>query len=278
MSITALAILSAFFSGISNVWTRSLLRGINSLDLLKISFLTHGLLLLIVSPFFYYLHLSWQTGGLILMVAVIDWLANYFYFKTFEKAEASIATPLLSLSPSFTFLFGWLFIGDIVNLRTYIISFAIIILIAFFSINFKDFKRFNKETLIPGLLSSFLFGVSAIPSKLLLDSMHAINAPTLFMVRAFLISLFAFLFFSRRSFGFITKRQCVQILGRSVMIIASWILLYTALAKGNAGVAITLGSITPIFVFILSIVFLSERPTLRKVIAAVLVLGLSLTI
>ncbi len=277
MSFTLIAILSAFFGAVSNVWTKPLLRDIPAKDLIKWSFLTHGLLLLIVSPFFFYFEISRLTLGLFVLVAFIDWMANYYFFKTFEKAEASVATPLLSLSPAFTFLFSWLFIGEIVSIKTYILATAIIILIAIFSIDFSNFKKFRGDTLMPALIASLLFGISAIPSKMLLTELHAINPPTLVMLRAFLIAFFAFCFLRERVQP-ITRRQYGSIVGRSILIILSWVLLYVSFERGSAGVALTLGNTTPIFVFILSAIFLREKPTIKKVIAAGLILAFSLII
>ena len=65
---------------------------------------------------------------------------------------------------------------------------------------------------------------------------------------------------------------------RGLFVIAQWVLLYVALSKGNAGVSVTLGNITPIFVFILSAIFLGEKPTLKKLLVSILILGLSLVI
>jgi drug/metabolite transporter (DMT)-like permease len=61
-------------------------------------------------------------------------------------------------------------------------------------------------------------------------------------------------------------------------VIAQYILLYTAIAQLNTGVALTLGNITPIFVFILAIIFLREKPTLKKALIAILILILSFII
>lgn len=256
---------------------RTLLKGLKSRDMLGVNFLTMGATLVLISPLFYFFKATWLSIGLVLLVAAIDTVANYFYFKTFEETEASVATPLLSLAPAFTFFFGWLFIGDAVGFTTYVLASAIIVLIVIFSADFKDFKKFKAHTLVPALLSSLLFGISAIPSKILLSNLHVINAPTLYMYRAGLIALFALLFFNF-PLRDITVKQFRLIFVRGLFVIATWVLLYTALTRGNAGVTVTLGNITPIFVFILGALFLREKPTVKKVITAVLILAFSLMI
>ncbi|KKQ18515.1 MAG: hypothetical protein US31_C0004G0077 [Berkelbacteria bacterium GW2011_GWA1_36_9] len=277
INFTTVAVASAFFAAIANILARTLLKNLRSQDILGINFLSMGITLLLISPLFYKFKPSLTAIGLIILIAVIDTAANYFFFKTFEKTEASIATPILSLAPGFTFFFGWLVLGDAVNIQTYFLAGLIILSIIIFSVDFKNFHKFRVATLTPALISSVLFGVSAIPSKILLTSLDVINAPTLYMFRAGFIALFALLFFGFSVKG-ITIGQYRFIFIRGLFVIAQWVLLYFALSKGSAGVTITLGNITPIFVFVLSLIFLRERPTLKKVLASVLIIALSLVI
>jgi len=275
---TIIALGSAFFAAIANILARTLLKGrLKSKDMLGINFLTMTAVLVLFSPAFYFFHFTKYAMFLVLLVGVIDVLANYFYFKTFEETEASIATPILSLAPGITFLLSWFLLGDIVPVITYIICIIILILIIIFSADFRNFGKFRKSTLYPALIASVLFGISAIPSKMLLDNLDAINAPTLYMYRAGIIALFALLFF-KFPVREISVKQYRIIFVRSLFVIAQWLLLYFALSMGNAGVTITLGNITPIFVFILGAAFLREKITLKKVITAGLILVLSLFI
>ncbi len=277
ISFAIIAIASAFFASIANILARTLLRNLRSQDILAINFLMMAAVLLLISPAFYHFEVSWLAAGLVILVASIDAAANYFYFKAFEKTEASVATPILSLAPGFTFFFGFLFLGEVATLATYLIAIAIIALIIYFSSDLKNFRKFRAATLAPALTASVLFGISAIPSKILLSELGVINAPTLYMFRAGLIGLYALLFF-----GFtiptLTVTQYRIIFVRSLFVIAQWVLLYLALTHGTSGVTITLGNITPIFVFLLSTLFLAEKPTFKKLCAALLILALSLIV
>lgn len=277
ISFTVIAIASAFFASIANILARTLLKTLKSQDILAINFLMMAALLLLISPAFYSFQVTWLAAGLVVLVASIDAAANFFYFKAFEKTEASVATPILSLAPGFTFLFGYLFLDEVASLTTYLICIAIIGLIIYFSSDLKNFAKFRAATLTPALAASVLFGISAIPSKFLLSELEAINAPTLYMFRAGLIGLYALLFF-----GFtipqLTVTQYRVIFVRSLFVITQWVLLYLALTHGTSGVTITLGNITPIFVFFLSTLFLAEKPTVKKLLAALSILALSLII
>lgn len=274
-SYTAIAIASSLFGAVATILARTLLKDIKSKDILGINFLTMAGTLVLLSPLFYHFEATAVSMGLVLLIAIIDTAANYFFFKTFEKTEASIAAPILSLAPAITFLFGWIFLSDTTGIREYVLAGAIIILVVIFSADRKNFSSFKIETLTPALLSSFLFGLSSIPSKYLLSTLHAINAPTLYMFRAGFIALLALLIFNFQ-INNISQRQFRIIFGRALIVIAQWILLYTALTIGNAGVSVTLANITPIFVLLLSILFLKEKPTVKKIVAGTLILVFSL--
>jgi drug/metabolite transporter (DMT)-like permease len=276
MNYTLIAIISAFFAAIANILARVLLKKFKSSEMLGVNFLIMAATLLVISPFFYKFTMTFQNIGLVILISLIDTLGNYFYFKTFEKTEASVATPMLSLAPGFTFLFGWLFLGDIVSLQTYMLAAALIVLLVLFSTDFKNLKQFRSSTLLPALASSFLFGISAIPSKVLLNS-NVTNAPTLYMFRAMIIAALAFLIFKKSAFKLLLKDYWF-IFFRGLFVIAQWVLLYFALSRGNAGVSVTLGNITPIFVFILSMLFLHEKPTWKKAITCTMILAISIII
>lgn len=277
VSYTSIAVASAIFAAIANVLARVLLKNLKAKNIVGINFLTMAATLLVLSPLFYHFKPTLRSIGLLFMVGVIDTLGNYFYFKTFEKTEASVATPILSLAPMVTFTLSWLFLGDAVSLLTFAMSVTIVLLIIWFSYDSETFSQFKLDTLKPALAASLLFGISALPAKQLLNGGVIINAPTLYMYRAALIALFSLMFFKFQITG-ITAKQYRLIFVRGLFVISQYLLLYYALSKGSAGVTVTLGNITPIFVFVLGVMFLKEKLTYKKAMTAVAVLALSLLI
>lgn len=271
---TTIALLSAFFGAIANILARTLLKDLKSKDILGINFLVMAALLLLVSPTFYVFKITFLSVALLLLIVIIDLCANYFYFKSFEDAEASYVTPLLSLTPLFAFIFSWLFIGEIIQFKQLAIALGILIAIIIFSYDFSKPFKLQKKWFLP-LAASALFGLSAIPSKYLLTNLDVINPPTLYMLRAALIGIFAVMFFTSK-ISDITIKQFRIIIVRCVFVITQWILLYTSLKRGTVGVTMTLVNITPIFVFILGIFILKEKITVKKAITAALVVVLSL--
>jgi len=277
INYTLIAVASAIFAAIANVLARVLLKNLKAKNIVGINFLTMAATLLVISPAFYYFVPSPLTIVLLLSIGAIDTLANYFYFKTFEKTEASVATPILSIAPIVTFALSWLFLSDSVSILTLALSLTIVLLIIWFSYDRKTFQEFKLDTLRPALAASFLFGVSAIPAKMLLTGGESINAPTLYMYRAALIALFSLMFFKFQVTG-ISRKEYRLIFIRGLFVIAQWLLLYYALSMGSAGVTLTLGNITPIFVFVFGALFLKEKITYKKVLTVVSVLILSLLI
>ncbi len=224
---------------------------------------------------FHFFEISNASLLLFASIVVIDAIANYFYFKSFEKSEASVVTPILSLLPIFALLFSIILQLETANPFQLIISILIIFGTVFFLLDFKNIKRFNRNTLLPALASAVLFGLSAIPSKLLLTNLAATNPLTLYMYRAFFISVLSLLIF-KGSFLAIKGKYYKWIFFRGLFVIAQWALLYYALFKGSIGVSVTLSNITPIFVFILGAIFLKEKPTIKRAVAALLILVMSL--
>lgn len=276
-SATLIPIASALLAAIASILARILLKDISAKHILAANFLIMGGTLLILSPFFYSFVLTPQSVLLVLVIAAIDTAANYFYFKTFEKTEASIAIPILSLSPIATFLFSAIFLSEYPPAIKVVTALAIVVLIISLSIDWKNLAAFRQATLWPALASAVLFGASAIPSKYLLSAIEATNAPTLYMLRAGLIGLFAACFF-RDSLKQVDFKTCRFIFLRGLFVIGQWVLLYYALTIGSAGVVVTLGNITPIFVLWLSLILLKERFSWKKAAAALAVFVLSLTL
>lgn len=271
-----LAILSSFFASIANILAKVLLKDLEAKNILSINFFTMWMVLLLISPLFYKFEASFLGITLIVFISLIDTIANFFYFKTLKNTETSIATPILSLSPWFTFLFWFLILWESVDFYIIIICSLIIFLIILFSSSWKiNHNSFKKEVLFPALISSFLFWISSIPSKYLLNDLWIINAPTLYMFRCWFIALFSLLIFNF-SIVWITQKQFRFIFFRWLFVIAQWVLLYYSLSMWSAWIVLTLWNLAPIFVFIISSFFLFEKPTFKKAFSALLIVFLTI--
>lgn len=278
MEFTILAMGSAIFASFANILASTLLKNIKSQHLIGINFLTMGISLLLVSPAFYFFDYTPIALTLLIVIGLVDTLGNYFYFKAFENSEVSVITPVLSLAPAVTFIFGWIFLDDKTSFVTCILALMLVASIIVLSSDFSEIKKAKSTSnILPAFLSSILFGFSAIPAKYLLKTLEVINAPTLYMFRSGYIALFSLVLF-----GFpiveIKAKQYRTIFFRGLIVIAQWVLLYLAIAKGNVGVAVTLASTTPVFVFFIAAIFLHEKVTYKKAIASFLIIALAILI
>ena len=241
-----------------------------------ISFLSVAGLLLLAAPWFYHFEISARSLGLLAVIIILDTIANFFYFKSFERYEASTVTPLLALSPAFAFVGSWLFFSLTEPWYMYVIAAAIVIGVIYFSMDYTPGKTIDVKMLLPALVTAACFGLSALPTKMLLTDLST-NAPSVYMLRAAMIGFITLLVFGTR-FKTVTVKQFGYIILRSAIVSTSWILFYYALAQGDVGIVSTLGATAPVFVFIIGIAFLKEKMTWQKLLAAGLIVVLSLTL
>ena len=90
------------------------------------------------------------------------------------------------------------------------------------------------------------------------------------------IALFALLFF-KEPLSSLDHKTYRFIFVRGLFVIGQWVLLYYALTLGSAGIAVTLGNITPVFVLFLAFYFF-EKISLEKALAAGAILAVSFTL
>jgi drug/metabolite transporter (DMT)-like permease len=277
LNYTYIAVISAFFAAVTNIAARALLKEAKSYNIMGLSFLMIGSFMLIFSPIFYFFKPTWAAIGLLYLIGIIDATANYFYFKSFEKTEASVATSLLALAPMITFIGSFIFLGTNTSLLKLILSLCIMLGIIFLSIDLKEIKKSFHSSLFAPLMACLLFGLSSIPSKYLLSNLNAINAPTLYMFRATIIGMISFIFM-RPNLQSLTTQLYKLIWFQGFLAIIQWVLLYMALSKGNPGITMTLANISPVFTVFLGYLFLKERITKRKIASAILIFTFSILI
>jgi len=142
-----IAIIGAFFGALANIFARVLLKEVKAYHSMGISFLMMGATLLIFSPLFFHFVPTWKTITLLYLIGALDAVANFFYFKTFEKTEANTATSILSLSPIFVFLFSWLFLNESTQPINILLAVLIVGCIIYLTVDFKNIRMYSYQTL-----------------------------------------------------------------------------------------------------------------------------------
>ena len=242
-----------------------------------VSFAIMGLMLAVVLaafPNLFHLHPTPRGIALLAVIAIIDSAGNYFLFKTYRQSHATVAVPLLSLAPAFAFPVAWLspLPHEDAGL-TVAFGYAATVLVVLVSMDWKNLRNFHQVTFIPAILSSLCFGMSAVPTRYLLREWEEFNAPTLYMVRAFLIAGIGLAVWGRRAVPRLRWGQVRVMALRSVFVILQYLLLYKALTLNSVGVALTLANVTPALVLLGGMLFLGEAWSWKRVVPSLMAIA-----
>ncbi len=230
--------------------------------------------LLVAMPSLFYLRPSARGLLLLASVAIIDSVGNYFLFKTYRQSHATVAVPLLSLAPAFAFPVAWLspLPHEDAGL-TVALGYAATVLVVLVSMDWKNLRHFHQVTFLPAILSSLCFGISAVPTRYLLREWEEFNAPTLYMIRAFLIAAIGVAVWGRRAVPRLPWAQVRVMSLRAVFVIMQYLLLYKALTLNSVGMALTLANVTPALVLFGGILFLGEAWSWRRVLPSLMAIA-----
>jgi len=93
-------------------------------------------------------------------------LASIFFIKSLKYAPLSLAMPFYATMPAFSALVGWIVLGEVLSLKSWLgILFIIYGSILLAGKNLKNFLALNRGV-IYALLSSFLFGINVVIGKI----------------------------------------------------------------------------------------------------------------
>jgi drug/metabolite transporter (DMT)-like permease len=275
MDANWMAILSAGSGGAAALLARRFMNFTNSRNLVSLNFGLLFLMMLPAAPFFWHFELTWQAGSLFLITAMVDAAANYFYFKSFESLQAVTASAILALSPLAAlavqlltgdgFHLGWINAGGILC----VVAGLVLLAQRKYPDERVDFgKDFSLWYLAYPAAAAVLFGVNVFPTRTLMVSGWT-NPYTYYWLRSLVVAVTTGLIL-RPNLSWLTRQRTAGLAGRLVFVIAQWLLLLTALERGNPAVVKALADTSPLFVLILSAFVLSEKPSLQQGIGVLL--------
>ena len=278
-----LGLLSSFFGALTNLLARQVMRFTSTRNYITLNFVLLTLMLLPFAPFFFQVRWSWQTFGLLALVALLDGAANYLYFLSFEISDAVTASSLLSLSPFFTLLLLPL-AGPAQGALTARSVLGVVVIVAgIFTLNramqsaAPEGQRpaWQLKKLLAPTGASFFFGASVYLIKYLF-SQGLTNPYSYYLLRAAMISLMM-LVLIRPDLKWVSRPALGLVTGRLALVITQWMLLLYALDYGNPAVVKAVGDTSPLFVVAISAAFLKERVTRSKLLGvACILIGLVL--
>jgi drug/metabolite transporter (DMT)-like permease len=275
-----LGIMSAIFGSFANVSARYIMGFTTTKNYISFNFALMFVLLLPFAPIFFSIKITIFSLALIIGASLIDGLANFLYFRSFEVDDATTASALLSLSPLFSLLLLPVF-GKNQTVNPLNITGIIIVVAGIITLN-SGMKRTpitdtaqSQKSMIIRLLTpigaSFLFGANIYLIKYILA--HEFTNPfTYYLVRALVIAIIMWTV-NRPINGWITKKRILIVSLRSVLVIIQWMLLLYALSLGNPAIIKALSDASPLFVIVLAVIFLREKVTVPKIIGSFTIIG-----
>jgi len=157
--------LSALFWATNDIFNKKLIqKGYEENLVLWVRFPLGALLLLPLGLIY------WDLNETVIKTTFL-WLpseivASIFFIKSLKYAPLSLAMPFYATMPAFSALTGWIVLGEVLSLRSWL---GILLIIYGTTLlagrNIKGFFTLNKGA-IYALLSSFLFGVNIVIGKI----------------------------------------------------------------------------------------------------------------
>lgn len=271
-----LPLASACFGAFSNVVAKRVLKDIDSKIFIPINFF---ILFLMTTPLIVF---SFKLGPLsialplIVLIGLIDSIANYLFFTAVEIGEVSHVTPIYSLAPFFTILFASIFLPQQLGIEFAGVAAAVTFGVYVINIEgtsvLEPIKSIHYKRNYFALGSAVLFGLSAIPTKLALSKFGVVNPATLYWLRALVIGSVLFLLFRPDPSSF-TRKDLSLTVFRDIFVILQWVLLFYSIMWSNVILAVALANTIPLFTLVFAKIAFDEEITPQKITAIMIIIA-----
>jgi len=204
-----------------------------------------------------------------LLVIFMSILANVLFYYSLKKVKIIEFEPIRLMQPLFTILLAVIAYKSERNWT--IVLLAIIASISLVVSHLKKHHLAINKYTISVYLSSLFFAVELVASKAIIQYY---NPFFFYFLRCFFIFLFSFLIF-KPSFSILAKDKKIGVM--TLIIAAIWV-VYRAIiyyGYGVYGVVVTtlLFILAPVFLVILAVFFLHEKPSLKQIISIIIMIA-----
>jgi len=199
-------------------------------------------------------------------------LATLPYFYALDKDDASLTVPLFQMIPVFSFILGYIFLEENLNINQIIGGIIILVASIFISLNISEIKRIHMkwDVFLLMVLSSILYSLNFIFFKYFVIETNFFIASFWEYVGFGLFGLFLLIFVKNYREGFIsvlrinkTQVLAVNITNEIVNIIAKISFNYATVLAPVTLIWIVNG-IQPFFVFLFGIILTVLFPKISK--------------
>lgn len=277
MSALMLAFLSAVSGGFANLFARRLVSVSQTRNMLSFNFALMAGMLLPAAPWLFELQLNGK--GLFLLIAAIglDGLANYGYFRSFERIDAVTVSGLLAVSPLFALGLSPLFfyqgesLGLVQVFSVLLFTCGVLMILVRFQHESRQSRNVPVREIFYPLGTAFLFSVSMFLIKDLFAENY-LNPYTYYLIRAFLISGVSWVI-TRPNLKWVNGVSLLLTAGRLIFVIGQWLFLLSALKFGHPAIVKAISDLSPMIVALFSWSFLREKPSPMQVIGMAVILA-----
>lgn len=267
-----LASLGAITETAGTILEKKILKRIDFKDYQTFGFLA---IVLVILPFLFFgfwnvSQAAWELKNLAILsfVILVSVAANYFTFVGLNRENLTEFEPLRLFQPLFVILLAFVVYSSERQTPLTIMIPALIASIALIlsHIN-KSHLKLNKYA-IATLLGSLFFALELVASKSILA---LYNPLSFYIVRCFFVFILSLALFKSKISS--TKNLKFNIIFIAIIWIAYRFLLYTGYDLYGVIFTTLMFILAPILIYISAIVFLKEKPKLKNIIAAVVILA-----
>ncbi len=229
-----------------------------------------AIVIVMIPLLFFYWKVSPQAYELkniliLVLVVILSLIANLLYFFSIKWEKVTALEPIRLLQPLFVIILALFLFPSERNLV--IIPLAIIASLALIGSHIKKHHlSFNKYALAT-LFSSLFFAIELVASKYILEYYSSI---TFYFIRCFFIFLAGFLIFRTNPLKPKTKIK-LYILAIGIIWVFYRIVLYYGYMHYGIVLTTLLFALAPVFTYFFSYIFLKEKPCIRNIIAAIVI-------
>jgi drug/metabolite transporter (DMT)-like permease len=276
MSAVVLAMLSAISGGFANLFARRLVSVSQARHMLSLNFALMAVMLLPAAPWFFQLHITGKSLLILVGAIGLDGLANYGYFRSFERLDAVSVSGMLAVSPLFALILSPVFLyqGEFLGWKQiaavlFFTGGVLMILLGFRQDITSQSKLPFSEVVFP-LGTAFFFSLSMFLVKDLFSGNY-LNPYTYYLIRATVISAVSWVI-TKPNLSWVNRSSLVLTVGRLVFVIGQWLFLLSALRSGHPAFVKAISDLSPIIVVLFSWSFLREKPSLMQVLGMAIIL------
>lgn len=216
----------------------------------------------------------------LLLIGLIDTAYNVLYIKALETSPASTVSPIVAMNPLVTLMVTTALVGFTSNI---FIMLGVVCLVVFgiyllkidmTTFSFKNITApFQAKAAKLALLSASCLGVSSIIISYLLKQ-HYTSELVLLLVRQLVMGLVAQAIFRIPFFPkqYRKRHWLLILLGIESLYIGEWVFRVLTISHGQVVLAVTLASITPLFVLWFDKILFKEKITPLKFMGTVLII------